>query len=91
MCEINYRRTMGLVIKNLGLRNTLGEWHIFPKQLKENDHHALLKKYFDNKNVLITSPENNRFLSIHFSARNQVEIEQEIERMKSELGIESSI
>lgn len=91
MCEINYRKTMGLVIKELSNRNQFGEWHIFPKGLKEKEHRVLLERYWHNDNILVTSPENSRFLSIHFSAATQGEVDLEINELKKFLSIESLI
>ncbi|WP_034727515.1 hypothetical protein [Bacteriovorax sp. BSW11_IV] len=89
MCEINYRKTMGLVLKSLKehFHRPFGQWHIFPKNLNEKAYNELLNKYKDNKDVVITSPENVRFLSAYFMADSDSVILELINIFKSDLGV----
>lgn len=89
MCEINYRKTMGLVLKSLKdhFNRRFGQWHIFSKNLNEKAHADLLNKYKANKDVLVTSPDNVRFLSAYFMADSDNIITELISNFKSDLGI----
>lgn len=88
MCEINYRKTMGLVIKSLEESLGHGRWFIVPKKIKEEQYFDILKsidaRFGDD--VFVTSPPKTRFLS--FYIRGEFDSEDELANI---LGIKSFI
>ncbi|MDD0854210.1 hypothetical protein HBN50_13945 [Halobacteriovorax sp. GB3] len=88
MCEINYRKTMGLVIKNLDESLGHGRWFIVPKKIKEEHYSDILRDINERfgDDVFITSPPKTRFLS--FYIRGGFDSEDEL---ANTLGIKSFI
>ena len=97
LVEVNYRKTMGLVLKNMQRflpHNGIGGWYIFSKKdflfLKSFDEQ--LKKIgsfiYDKKTkcgILPTSPVNYNFPSLFISAKNENELNKNLEFIKKTL------
>jgi hypothetical protein len=65
LVEINFRRTMGEVIKCLTDRFGQGKWHIIKNDLKYKDY-LELEKYLEglySRKIVVTSPLNHKLMS----------------------------
>jgi hypothetical protein len=97
LVEVNYRKTMGLVLKNMQRflpYNGIGGWYIFSKKdfLPFKNFDEQLKKIgsflYDKKTkcgILPTSPVNYNFPSLFISAKNEEELNKNLEFIKKTL------